>query len=172
MKHSKTKNNTFECSLKIFSCELLNTIVFILIALLIFFISKLLLGYDTLKLYSTYIKIFILVLAYIGLFLGAHNSFRKINKNKLYLSKGTKFLVLLYQLILVLAYSYICYIRRFDVILFLGGYLSLYIQFFFNSIYTSINNKNYGIQKNKTKNKDIETDSINSDSIIDITKLK
>ena len=170
--NNKIRNTVFQYSLKIWTCEFFNMIVFILLAFLIFLVSKLFLGYDTLKLYSNYIKIFIIVLAYIGIFLGAHNSFKKINKNKLYLSKGTKYLVLLYQIILVLAYSYICFINKYDVILFLGGYISLYIQFFFNSIYTSINNKKYPFEKRKNKNNDSDIKTNNCDSIIDINKLK
>ena len=172
MKQSKIKNKAFECSLKIWTCELLNMIVFILLAFIIFFVAKLLLGYDTLKLYNNYIKLFIIILAYIGIFLGAHNSFKKINKNKSYLSKGTKFLVLLYQIALVLIYSYICFINKFDVILFLGGYLSLYIQFLFNTIYTSINNKKYNFEKKKNKDDTDYTINKKNDMIIDVDKLK
>lgn len=171
MKQNKVKNNAFGCSLKIWTCEFFNMIVFILLAFIIFFIAKLFLGYNTLKLYNNYIKVFIIILAYIGIFLGAHNSFKKINKNKSYLSKGTKFLVLLYQIVLVLIYSYICFINKYDVILFLGGYLSLYIQFLFNTIYTSVNNKKYPFEKRKDDD-NTRTRTNNKDMIIDVSKLK
>ena len=169
----KTTINTFVASLLIWIRELFNMIIFILIAFLLFNVAKLTLGYESLTQYDDYIKISIIVLAYIGIFLGAHNAFKSINKKSLHIAKGAKYVVIIYQVILIAGFSYICYLNKYDVKLFLGGYLSIYWQFFLNTIYTYVNNKNYPIENKKSNDGNYDRIITNKDGlIIDVEKLK
>lgn len=172
----ETKIKPFKLGLNIWFSELINMLVFFALAFIVILISVNLLKIDLLSIMGTYVKIFIIGLGYIGIAMGAYNSYKSYSEYEAFIPKSSKYYCALFQLIIFGIIGYLFYTLSVDVILFIGMYLTIFVAFAFNSLLIGLNNKKYPKEKNKKKtNKNIQhkepENSVNSHMInIDLLK--
>lgn len=171
-----TKIKPFKLGLNMWFSELINMLVFFALAFIVILISVNLLDIDLLSIMGTYVKIFIIVLGYIGIAMGAYNSYKSYSEYKTFIPKSTKYYCALLQLIMFGIIGYIFYTLSVDVILFIGMYLTIFVAFAFNTLLIGLNNKKYPKDRNNKKtNKNIqykETENSVNSHMIDIDLLK
>lgn len=172
----KTNIKPFKLALNIWFSEFLNMLVFFALAFIVILISINFLKIDLFSIAQTYIKFFIIILGYIGILLGAYNSYKSLKSYKEFIPKRTKYYVAFIQILLFSLIGYIFYTYSVDVILFLGMYLTIFVGFIINTLIISLNNKKYTKEKNNNKstiNNQHKNNSNNSNSnMIDIDLLK
>jgi len=170
------KIKPFKLGLNIWFSELINMLVFFALAFIVILISVNILKIDLLSILGTYVKIFIIGLGYIGIAMGAYNSYRSYSEYETYIPKSTKYYCALLQLIIFGLIGYVFYTFSVDVILFIGIYLTIFVAFAFNTLLIGLNNKKYPKETRKKKtNKNLEHKETNSDNnshMIDIDLLK
>ena len=175
MKNNK-KIKPFKTGLNIWFSEFINMIVFFALAFIVILISINILKIDLLSILGTYVKVFILVLAYIGIIMGAYTSYRSYSEYQLFIPKITKYYVALFQLIFFAIIGYIFYMFSIDVILFIGIYLTIFWEFALNTIFIGLNNIKYPKEnkekKTNDKNEKYTDNNNNSSNMIDIDLLK
>lgn len=171
-----TKIKPFKLGLNIWFSELINMLVFFALAFIVILISVNILAIDLLSIMGSYVKIFIIALGYIGIAMGAYNSYKSYSEYKTFIPKSAKYYCSLLQLILFCLIGYVFYTFSVDVILFIGMYLTIFVAFAFNTLLIDLNNKKYPKEKNnkkgikKVEHKETEN-NINS-RMIDIDLLK
>jgi len=165
------KNKTFKTSIILWLTQNIFAIIFMACALLILLLVTQVLRIDASIEYNYYVKILIILCGYIGIIIGTHKAFYKIRDSNKYLSKGTKYLVALYQIILISAIGFICYTNKVNYIIFIGLYLTLFIQFLLNYYYTKFNNYKYPLNKKVYQSND-KPNNNSENNIIDINNLK
>lgn len=167
------QNNVFQASVKIWINQFIYTLIGIVIAMILLVICINMLNIDTMEYYEKYVQMCIVALGFAGLIFGTNKVFRDIRDNKMYLSRKTKYLVLLYQLIAFAGFAAICLANKLGVVCFIGGYLTIFLQFLFNYYYTKYNN--YKFPKNLRRKKKVTTNyhvENQNEGMIDIDKLR
>lgn len=167
------KNKVFQSSVKIWLNQFIYTLIGIVIALILLILCINMLNIDTMEYYEKYVQMCMVALGFIGLIFGTHKVFGDIRENRSYLSRKTKYLVLLYQVIAFAGFGAICLANKLGVVFFVGGYLTIFLQFLLNYYYTKYNNYKFPkkIKKVKVGNATINVENQN-EGMIDIEKLK
>ena len=169
------KIKPFKLGLNIWFSELINMLVFFALAFIVILISVNVLAIDLLSIMGSYVKVFIIVLGYLGIAMGAYNSYTTFSKYKTFIPNRTKYYVALLQTLLFCIIGQIFYIFSIDVLLFLGIYLTIFVEFIFNTLTIGINNKKYSKDKNNKPIRHIEEPEIDESKnshMIDIDLLK
>lgn len=176
------QNSIFATSVRVWIKQNIYMLIFMIISIVLLLLITNILSIDTSGSYDYYIKIIIMISGYIGIAFGTHKAFSDILDNKAYLSRKTKYLTLLYQIVLFIGYAFICYAYKLNYILYIGGYLTIFVQFLTSYYYTKYNNHKFPKSdmvntKNKSKvksNNNInDINNMNSkNNIIDIDILK
>jgi len=142
-KYKINSTGTLYRSFKIWYHELINFFIFLLIGLILFFGILSIFNINVLEQYQNIIKISIVLISYLGIILGAYKGFESIKENSRYLSRLSKYIILLFQLILFGIYVLSCFYFKLHIIFFIGGYLTIFVQFFTNIVFIWIHNKKH-----------------------------
>ncbi len=168
------QNKIFESSVKIWVNQFIYTLIGIVFALIILIILVNMLNINTAQYYDKYIQMGVVLFGFIGLIYGTNRIFGVIRDNRSYLSRKTKYLVLVYQVIAFLGFGAICLANKLSAIYFVGAYLSIFLQFLLNYYFTKYNN--YKFSKKPKKAKKVQNASVvnmnSNEGMIDIEKLQ
>lgn len=168
------QNKIFQSSVKIWLNQFLFTLVGLVCAIILLIILMNMLNIDTMQYYDKYIQMGVVVFGFFGLMYGTNRIYRVIREEKKYLSRKTKYLVLIYQLIAFAGFTAICLSYKLSAVYFVGAYLTIFIQFLLNYYYTKYNNHKFPKSVKKVKQvskRVVEYDSASNEGMIDIDKL-
>ena len=165
------QNSVFQSSVRIWINQFIYMLIGIVIALILLVICINMLNINTMEYYEKYVQMCIVIFGFIGLIFGTHRVFGNIRENKAYLSRKTKYLVLVYQVIAFVGFGAICLANSLGVVCFIGAYLTIFLQFLLNYYYTKYNNYKFpkSLKKKAVVNNNIENQN---EGMIDIEKLR
>lgn len=164
------QNKIFQSSVKIWVNQFIYMLIGIAVALLLLLILINMLNMDTAQYYDKYIQMGIMLFGFIGMLFGSNRIYGVIRDNKMYLSRKTKYLVAIYQIIIFLGFGAICLAYKLSVIYFVGAYLSIFLQFLLNYYYTKYNNFKFPKGSKKTKN--VKANKNSNEGMIDVEALQ
>lgn len=170
------QNKIFQSSVKIWVNQFIYMLIAIVIALILLIMCVNMLNIETLEYYDKYVQMCIVGFGFLGMIYGTHKIFGQIRDNKMYLSRKTKYLVLLYQAIMFAGFGALCLAYKLSVVYFTGAYLSIFLQFLLNYYYTKYNNYKFSRNIKKVRKKDNKPSQeelkTRNEGMIDIEKLR